>query len=578
MSRRIEVELTSTRADGTWTWRAAGAKQPKGDLDGSLLYEGAKVGDVVRADADFMIDGIVITAVLPPKGARKEPERLEIIGPPRRDDSLVTTTLAPRGRGGDRRDRGGRDGGRPGGRDGRGDRDRRPRGEGDRPRGEGGERRDRGPRPARPERPAPEPKPKPKRLRAGRAHRNAVLAELPEEQKPVAEQVLRGGIPAVRQAVEKQNEANRAEGKPEINAGPLLAMAEQIMPALRTAEWRDRAEAALADVAELDLRDLRSVVVAADAAARDEETRQLADQLRTALSERVDAEHAAWLAEIDEMLTEGRAVRALRLSSRPPKAGAPFPAELATRLTEAASASLTAETGQERYATVLDALAYSPVRGQVAPQGRPATPSDELMAAVRKVASRLPQVASAFGVEAPAQPTRAGRGRPKPKTRGATPNPLASRKPAPAAKVEGSSAPADAGPAVAAEQATTAAVDAGTGEAPGAPTVPAEAVDAATTLDAGDQLASSSPEAAATGTAPDAVTSPSDSASTDEATPAPADSSTDGSAGETVEAATEATVATEAPADQPAAESVATTDAADATDAPIEGGEAGAGS
>ena len=98
MSRRIEVELTSARDDGTWTWRAAGAKQPKGELDGALLYEGAKVGDVVRADADFMMDGIVVTAVLAPKAARKEPDRLEIIGPPRRDDSLVTTTLAPRAR------------------------------------------------------------------------------------------------------------------------------------------------------------------------------------------------------------------------------------------------------------------------------------------------------------------------------------------------------------------------------------------------------------------------------------------------------------------------------------------------
>ena len=30
MSSRIEVELTSQREDGTWTWRAAGARQPKG--------------------------------------------------------------------------------------------------------------------------------------------------------------------------------------------------------------------------------------------------------------------------------------------------------------------------------------------------------------------------------------------------------------------------------------------------------------------------------------------------------------------------------------------------------------------
>ena len=425
MSRRIEVELTSSREDGTWTWRAAGAKQPKGDLQGSLLYDGAKVGDVVRADADFMIDGIFITAVLPPKGARKEPERIEVIGSPKRDDQLVTTQLAPKGRGGrdgdrDRRPR--RDGdrpGRPGGdRDGRpgGDRDRRPRREGD---GPSGERRE---RPARPPRPAPEPKPKPKRLRAGRTHRNEVLASLPEEQKPIAEQVLKGGIPAVRQAVEKQNETNKAEGKPEISAEPLVALAEQIMPALRTAEWRDKAEAALAEMAELDLRDLRSVVVAADVAARDEETRELAEKLRTGLAERVDAEHTAWLAEIDETLTSGRVVRALRVSSRPPKAGTPFPPELATRLAEETAKSLTPETGSDRYATVLDALAYSPVRSQVVPEGIPAEPSDELLAALKKLASRLPKIAALFGIEAPSTPGK-GRGRPKGKGQGQGPKP-----------------------------------------------------------------------------------------------------------------------------------------------------------
>src|SRR5688500_4371014 len=110
MSRRIEVELTSARDDGTWTWRAAGARQPKGVLDGGLLYEGAKVGDVVRAEAEFDIDGITVIEVFPPKGAGREPERLEIIGPPQREEAGVTTTLVTRTREDrPRRDRGDRD-------------------------------------------------------------------------------------------------------------------------------------------------------------------------------------------------------------------------------------------------------------------------------------------------------------------------------------------------------------------------------------------------------------------------------------------------------------------------------------
>ena len=415
MSRRIEVELTSTREDGTWTWRAAGAKLPKGELNGSLLFAGAKVGDVVRADADFMMDGIDIIAVLAPKGARKEPERIEVVGTPRRDDEpLVTTKLAPKGRGGDRRDRKPRREGDGDKRDGRPPRERKPRVEGE---GSQDARRKSGTRahhPNRPTSPAPEPKPKAKRLRAGRTHRNAALAALPAEQKPIAEQVLRGGIPAVRQAVEKQNETNKAEGKPEISPAPLLTLAEQLMPSLRSAEWRDKAEAALADLAELDLRDLRSVVVASDAGARDDETRALAEQLKTGLAQRVESEQAAWLTEITELLAGGRAVRALRVSSRPPKAGAPLPAELSTKLAEAAAASLTPETGQDRFATVLDALAFSPVRTQVTPAGIPSEPTPELLAAVKKVAARLPQIAALFGVEATAPSKSKPAAKPRP--------------------------------------------------------------------------------------------------------------------------------------------------------------------
>src|SRR3954471_20308591 len=97
MSRRIDIELTSTRDDGTWTWRAAGARQPKGVLDAKLLYDGAKVGDVVRADAEFEIDGITVINVLGPKSKRAEPERLELIAPVR-DEPAVRLVPADRPR------------------------------------------------------------------------------------------------------------------------------------------------------------------------------------------------------------------------------------------------------------------------------------------------------------------------------------------------------------------------------------------------------------------------------------------------------------------------------------------------
>ncbi|HUF32379.1 MAG TPA: hypothetical protein VMN58_04125 [Acidimicrobiales bacterium] len=428
MSRRIEVELTSARDDGTWTWRAAGARQPKGVLDGGLLYSDAKVGDVVRADADFDVDGITVTAVLPPKGARPEPERLEVIGP-EREFTPVTSTLAKGGRDdrgdrGDRRprregDRDRRPGPRsgPGGRPGAGRPDRGPRAEGDRgPRAEGdrGPRAEgeRGARPDRPrrERPAPPPpRPKAKKLRPRRTHRDALLAALPPEQHPIAEQVLRGGMPAVRTALNEQNTKAKAEGKPEVPVPAVLAIAEDLLPRFRLAEWLDRAEAAAADAEELSLSDLRSVVVSADDVSRDERVRAMADSLKAVLDRRAPAELQQWIDDVRGSVTSGRVVRALRLAARPPRPNEVLPADLVTALVEAAGAALTAEIEPDRWATVLDAVAYSPVRRDVMPAGIPAEPGEELLVVVRKHAGRSPAIAALFGVDAPAPK---GKGRP----------------------------------------------------------------------------------------------------------------------------------------------------------------------
>ncbi|MCP3938907.1 MAG: hypothetical protein GY708_26470, partial [Actinomycetia bacterium] len=179
MTRRIDIELTSDRGDGTWTWRAAGAKQPKGSLEASTLYDGAQVGDVCRADADFALDGVFIETVLPPKArsGRKTDETIEMVG--RSYEGGVTTTWKERkprdkgrgkgrgdgrgrGRDGDGKGRGGEGRGRGGdskGRDGKGrDGDGRGRdGGGDKPRRERGDRR--------PRRDEHDDRPKPKRLR-----------------------------------------------------------------------------------------------------------------------------------------------------------------------------------------------------------------------------------------------------------------------------------------------------------------------------------------------------------------------------------------------------------------------------
>ena len=417
----MRIELTSARDDGAWTWRAAGARQPKGSIDRALLPEGATVGDVLRVEVDQFMDGIEVTSVLHNQEERTTPETLEIIGSGR-SEPLVTTKLAGgRGRRDGDRSGGRRDGDRRGRRDGdgRAKRDGADRPDGDRRRrrdgrtdGEGHDASRRGGQTGRRPRntPTTDAKPRARRLRPRRTHRKAAIAGLPEDQRPLAQILARDGIPGVRAAVEAQNQAAEEAGQPGIPTDLLLTLAERIHPAIRTADWQDRADAALAGIEEVDLRDLRSVVVAAESAFKTDENRALADQLREALTARVDREHQAWLAEVTTALADDRVVRALRLSSRPPKAGAPLPGPILDRLAAMADASLTSDTGQDRWSTVLDAVALSPVHLRVVPAGLPAEPGDQLLDAVKRVSMSVPAIAAAFGIE-PTAPPRARRGR-----------------------------------------------------------------------------------------------------------------------------------------------------------------------
>ncbi len=489
MAHRIDIELTSSRDDGTWTWRKAGAKQPKGALDGSLLWDGAAVGDVAKAEVENLLDGIEVVSVTAPKQKAGRNDLLEMISRPLRDDELVSTERVSkrarsgdddRGRGRGRR----RDGG--GGR-GRGDGENRGRGRGD---GEGRGRRD--DRPRRPRVPEMPQRPKPKRLRPRRTFRDAVLNEMPQEHRPIAEQWLRGRMPAVRAAIEEQNKAAKENNTPEIEAKPVIAIAESVGPKLDTAEWKDRATAALADLATLDLRDLRSVVAASDSNARDDESREMAEQLKTGLNDRTESDHNDWVADLTQALEIGRTVRALRLSSRPVKAGAPLPPEIAGKMAEAASLALAADTPADRYATVVEAIAFSPIRGVVTPAGRPAEATPELLDAVRRVADRVPSIASLFDID-PAEAKKARRERkrnrperrPKKKPAAAKPEQGGADAPAeetPVAEAETTEAETTEAPAVEAEAPVTeeaaAEVEAPAEEAPAAD-APAEEAPAA---------------------------------------------------------------------------------------------------
>jgi len=200
--------------------------------------------------------------------------------------------------------------------------------------------------------------------------------------------------------VAQQNADAVAAGRDVVPADGLVAIAEQLLPRLRVAEWLDRAQAAEKIMSDIDLRDLRALIVAGDdpAIARDQSTRTLAAAIKLSLARRQEEEIKNWLEDIAMALKVGRVVRALNASSLPPKAGHPFPAELGNQLAAAASSSLTVDLPVDRWIIVLEAAAFSPVHARILPSVLPVAVTDELTKTVTRLAPLMPQVATLFGV------------------------------------------------------------------------------------------------------------------------------------------------------------------------------------
>jgi len=443
MARRLEVELTSSRPDGTWTWRAAGAREPRGVVAAELLGADPHVGDVLRVEADVDLDGITILAVLPARPERTEPDRLELRGSGR-EAPPITTVLAGRSRR-SRADRRGPDSARGGGPrvDGTGRPSRTPASASGRRPGGGtspdgrfsGARRsaaDRGAsrettagRPARPgavrpESPeaaaitgAPRTPSRGRRIHVRSVHRDQVVLGLPPEQVPIAQQLLRGGLPAVRQAIDEQNAEAAAAGLPPVPAEPLLRLAEELLPRLKAAAWWDRAEAIAAALDSAPLRDLRAIVSSSDQA-RSEEARALAAQLKEALDARVAHGRTQWADEIAQLLDGEKVARALRLAARPPDPLARLSAELAVRLAAAASAALSPTTPPAHWEAILEAAAASPVRQSIRPVGLPEGADPALATRARQHAGLVPGIARLLGMSVPPPPPRPMPGAPQP--------------------------------------------------------------------------------------------------------------------------------------------------------------------
>jgi hypothetical protein len=361
-----------------------------------------------------------------------------------------------------------------------GDRDRRPRPEGDRDRrppprrdhAEGGDRpptsrprrtteatesggerhqgAPRGPRENRDgrdaragERTAP-PRKAPFRLEVGSKHRDELLDGLVAEQRAIAERLAAaaGSLPSLRKAIADEQERAKAEGRPFDGGEQILAVAEQLHPDVKAAMWLDRAEAAVAHIDELSLRDLRAIVVAG--APRTDLGRELERTLREGHDKRVAKLRTDWEQFLTQALNDGRVLQALRLSARPPEPTARFPAALVETLATQAGAAMSATAAPDRWLALLAAAELSPVKRQIHPAGIPADESGEVHRKASEAAGRIPALAALLGMAMPPppQPLPGERPvRPHPPRPGRGPRPGGARGPRPASGARAKAVP-----------------------------------------------------------------------------------------------------------------------------------------
>jgi hypothetical protein len=198
---------------------------------------------------------------------------------------------------------------------------------------------------------------------------------------------MTGSIPNLR---EKMKLMDLPEGFDE----PILSFAEELNRGIKAAEWLDKAEAIDSNIDSVDLQDFRSVIAASSNFAKSPEAISLKEKLEAGLKIRIEKELQEWMKIIKDALQEGKVVRALNFSSRPPKAGTQLPEDISKELVLQASNALSSEASPERWGVVAEAVAFSPIRLKVEPISLPAQMDEELEKVLQKHSERFPAIAA----------------------------------------------------------------------------------------------------------------------------------------------------------------------------------------
>ena len=229
-----------------------------------------------------------------------------------------------------------------------------------------------------------------------------MLATLSPEQLPVAEQLLRGGMPSVRAAVAEQNKNATAQGRPTIDPATIERIAEDLLGKTTLAMWKDRAAGALTMGKELRLRDLRAIVTAAKTVSLDDEGRTQLKELQASLTTRLELLRTQWTERLDAAVVGNNVAEALRLVARPPDMSTRVSSETAAKVTAMVSEALHEAQEVAVWVELVNLAVETSIRRNIKPTGIPADEAAKALAI--KNAGAIPEFAKLLGMKVPPPP------------------------------------------------------------------------------------------------------------------------------------------------------------------------------
>lgn len=371
MSYKINIELTSQRPDGIFTWRVKGAKNPKGVVSPELLPENSSVKDELIAEVEYLMDGVSIIRVdkLPEPESNSTKEILRLDGPA---PSLEKKAIKNQKKG--------------------------PRKEAGRRVKEDGDisfKGSRGRRDLTKSRNA-------KRESLGKNVKE-FLESLDPAHQIIARKLLRGGISALKRAIEEQNKKARESNQPELMEEPILKIADELLPRVRKALWLDKCDNLLQREDKAGLKDLRALITSAQI--EDEKDRELLVRLRSLLADVQKKTQSKFSEELAKEIEQGNLREALELLSSPPDASLVIEKKYTDKLIALCNTKIEELRNKDEFLDLLRLILKSPIRRQIELTKLPQGFTREDLRFLASVSSQIPSLVGLLGIKLPPPPT-----------------------------------------------------------------------------------------------------------------------------------------------------------------------------